>query len=69
METGTVRWTCHLTVASIKVTAMTQGKTVSLVGAQEVCWFSFYQRDEGTITIVQQLAVDRLQVHDAWILT
>lgn len=69
VEAGAIVGAGHFAVASIEVTAMAQGKTVRFVGAQKVYGLGFDQRYECAITVVQQFAVDRFEVHDARILT
>ena len=60
--------TNHLTITRIKLTALTQGETVSLVWTEELVIAGLHQGDEGLDLGVHQLAVDALNVNNMWIL-
>lgn len=68
METGAVIWARHLAVTSVKVTAMAERKAMRLVRAQEMNGLGIDERNESSVTVVEQFAVDCLEVHYTWIL-
>ena len=55
----------HLAVAGVEVATVAQGEAVGVVFAQELGVGRLDQRDERVLPIVEELAVDALQVHDA----
>lgn len=68
METGAIIRTGHLAVTSVKITAMAESKAMRLVRAQKMYGLSVDERNEGSISVVEQFAVDCLEVHYTWIL-
>lgn len=69
MEAGAVIWAGHLAVTSVKITAMAECKAMRLVRAQEMNGLGIDERNESTVSVVEQLAVDCLEVHYTRILT
>lgn len=68
METGAVIWAGHLAVTGIKVTTMAERKAMCLVRAQKMNGLSIDERNERSVSVIEQLAVDCLEVHYSWIL-
>ena len=66
MVASAVVWAAHLAVAGVKVAALAEGEAVRLVGAEELLIARLDQGDEGgRVQVVDQLAVDGLDVDDA----
>ena len=66
MVASAVVWAAHLAVAGVKVAALAEGEAVRLVRAEELLVARLHQGDEGgRVQVVDQLAVDGLDVDDA----
>lgn len=68
MKAGAVIWTRHLAITSVKVTAMAKRKAMRLVRAQEMNGLGIDERNESSVSVVEQFTVDCLEVHYTWIL-
>lgn len=69
MEASAIGRAGHFAVAGIKVATVANREAVRFVGAKEVRWIGLDQGYERSVTVVEEFTVDRLEVHNAWILT